>query len=263
MSLPDALVSIGYSTFRNCPNLESISLPDGVTEIGSETFYDCTGLKSATLPAELTQIGTNAFHGCANLASIDIPDKVELIEYSAVAGCSNLATVSLGKSIKILEYDCFEDCEKIAEITFPASLQEIEEGAFSGCTALMTINALATTPSELEEDAFDTKQYLRANVYVPRGTLDDYIASSWGNFANLYDTLDPSSVGLVEGGSIDIHVENGCIVVDGINGDTHIEVYNIGGQLIYQGNDTSIPVPASGVYIIRTQGETVKLTINN
>ena len=238
-------------------------MPDGVTEIGSETFYDCTGLKSATLSAELTQIGTNAFHGCTNLASIDIPDKVELIEYSAFAGCSNLATVSLGKSIKTLEYDCFEDCEKIAEITFPASLQEIEEGAFSGCTALMTINALATTPSELEEEAFDTKQYLRANVYVPRGTLDDYIASSWGNFANLYDTLDPSSVGLVEGGSIDIHVENGCIVVDGINGDTHIEVYNIGGQLIYQGNDTSIPVPASGVYIIRTQGETVKLAINN
>ena len=141
--------------------------------------------------------------------------------------------------------------------------KEIEEGAFSGCTALMTINALATTPSELEEEAFDTKQYLRANVYVPRGTLDDYIASSWGNFANLYDTLDPSSVGLMEDGSIDIHVENGCIVVDGINGDTHIEVYNIGGQLIYQGSDTSISVPASGVYIIRTQGETVKLTINN
>ena len=153
-------------------------MPDGVTEIGSETFYDCTGLKSATLSAELTQIGTNAFHGCTNLASIDIPDKVELIEYSAFAGCSNLATVSLGKSIKTLEYDCFEDCEKIAEITFPASLQEIEEGAFSGCTALMTINALATTPSELEEEAFDTKQYLRANVYVPRSGSKFTIPSS-------------------------------------------------------------------------------------
>ena len=174
-------------------------------------------------------IEENAFRDCSSLAAIAIPDKVETIEYSAFAGCSNLATVSLGRSLKILDYDVFEDCEKITEITFPASLQEIDNGTFRGCTALMTINSLGTVPSSLGDETFDTKQYLRANVYVPRGTLDDYIASSWGNFANLYDTLDPSSVGLMEDGSIDIHVENGCIVVDGINGDTHIEVYNIGG----------------------------------
>ena len=220
-------------------------------------------METATLSKELTLIEENAFRDCSSLAAIAIPDKVETIEYSAFAGCSNLATVSLGRSLKILDYDVFEDCEKITEITFPASLQEIDNGTFRGCTALMTINSLGTVPSSLGDETFDTKQYLRANVYVPRGTLDDYIASSWGNFANLYDTLDPSSVGLMEDGSIDIHVENGCIVVDGINGDTHIEVYNIGGQLIYQGSDTSISVPASGVYIIRTQGETVKLTINN
>ena len=222
VTLPDGLVSLWGYTFWNCTNLKNIALPDGVTEIGSYAFEGCTGLESATLSKELTIIEENAFHDCSNLATIAIPDKVETIMYYAFNGCSNLATVTLGNSLKTIEYGCFEDCEKIAEITFPASLQEIEEGAFGGCTALMTINVLTNVLPELEEDGFDTKQYLRANVYVPKGTLDAYIASSWGNFANLHDTLDPSAVSLVENDGIGIRVVDGNIVVEGIAGGANV-----------------------------------------
>ena len=219
-------------------------------------------METATLSKELTLIEENAFRDCSSLAAIAIPDKVETIEYSAFAGCSNLATVSLGRSLKILDYDVFEDCEKITEITFPASLQEIDNGTFRGCTALMTINSLGTVPSSLGDETFDTKQYLRANVYVPRGTLDAYIASSWGNFANLYDTLDPSSaVNLVEDGGIGINVVDGNIVVEGIADGANVEVYNAGGQLVYSGDATSIPVQGHGVYVVRTCGKVLKVVL--
>ncbi len=125
----------------------------------------------------------------------------------------------------------------------------------------MTINSLANVPPSFKEETFDTKQYLRANVYVPRGTLDAYIASLWGNFANLHDTLDPSAVNLVENDGIEIRVVDGNIVVEGIAGGAVVEVYNAGGQLVYSGDATSIPVQGHGVYIVRTCGKVLKVML--
>ncbi|HIU38549.1 MAG TPA: T9SS type A sorting domain-containing protein, partial [Candidatus Limisoma intestinavium] len=40
-----------------------------------------------------------------------------------------------------------------------------------------------------------------------------------------------------------------------------ITVYNINGQLVYSGTDTTISVPTKGIYIVRVKGQTFKVAL--
>ncbi len=58
-----------------------------VTSVGYSAFRACSGLTSITIPNSVTSIGYSAFSGCSGLTSITIPNTVTSIEYSAFSGC--------------------------------------------------------------------------------------------------------------------------------------------------------------------------------
>lgn len=69
--LAEITTTVPDSTFRNLPNLKTISLPL-VTTIGRNAFLTCSVLTSADLPSAIT-IEASAFSDCAALKTINMP----------------------------------------------------------------------------------------------------------------------------------------------------------------------------------------------
>ncbi len=59
--IPEGVVSIGYSAFRNCYNLERVSLPESLVRIESFAFHN-TRIKEIAFPDSLRYINNDAFY---------------------------------------------------------------------------------------------------------------------------------------------------------------------------------------------------------
>ncbi len=167
-----SVTSIGYSAFRGCTGLASITIPDGVTSIDSYAFYRCTGLTSVTIGNSVTSINSSTFEGCTGLTSITVSPgnkvyhsennciintkrkelilgcknsvipsdgSVTSIGSSAFRYCTGLTSVTIPDSVTSIGYSAFNDCTGLTSITIPDSVTSIDEYAFSGCTGLTSI----------------------------------------------------------------------------------------------------------------------------
>lgn len=56
------VTSIGWSAFRDCTGLNSVTIPNTVISIGNLAFYNCTNIRSLTIGAGVTSIGSIAFN---------------------------------------------------------------------------------------------------------------------------------------------------------------------------------------------------------
>jgi len=110
--IPDEVTIIGYTAFRGCEDLTSVTIPEGVTDIKSDAFFGCSSLTSVTIPSSATSIGWDAFYGCDNLNSVMIPSSVTSIGFSAFGSCTKLADV------KILNPNLFKEVVKNPDKSF-------------------------------------------------------------------------------------------------------------------------------------------------
>ena len=90
--IEDGVTSIGYSAFRDCISLTSVTIPDSMTAIGEFAFEGCTGLSNVTIPDSVTSIGRSAFNGCSGLTDVTIPENVMQINSDAFSNCENLSS---------------------------------------------------------------------------------------------------------------------------------------------------------------------------
>ena len=85
----DSVTTIGWSAFRDCNSLTSVTIPNSVTKIGIAAFRDCSSLTSVIIPNSVTTIGDGAFEGCTNLQKVHIGNSVKTIgEYAFYNGTS-------------------------------------------------------------------------------------------------------------------------------------------------------------------------------
>ena len=70
VSIPNGLITLGYSAFSGCSHLTDIILPEGVTTININTFDSCSSMTIAELPSTITSIGKDAFNRCSNMSSL-------------------------------------------------------------------------------------------------------------------------------------------------------------------------------------------------
>ena len=158
-----SVTSIGYSAFRDCSNLTSITIPASVTSIENVAFHSCSSLSSITIPEGVTSIGNYAFYDCSWLTSITIPDGVTSIGNYAFGGCSNLTSITIPEGVTSIGGWAFggtawynnlpDGVVYIGKVlyeykgTMPANTSiEVREGtvsisgaAFSGCSSLTAI----------------------------------------------------------------------------------------------------------------------------
>lgn len=103
------LTEIGYTTFRDCSNLVSITLPKSLKYIDQYAFQRCTSLESITIPNSVTSISSNAFQNCYALKSITIPSSVTALGSGAFSGCFNLTSVKVEweSPLKVSPFDFY------------------------------------------------------------------------------------------------------------------------------------------------------------
>lgn len=123
VKLPDGMQKIGSSAFARCSNLRKINLPDSITRIGFACFLYCGKLTDVELPANLENVEQETFHRCVSLNSIVIPPKVKNIAKLAFAGTA-VNSVVIPDNVKIMVSNAFYGCGGLRQISFPAHISE-------------------------------------------------------------------------------------------------------------------------------------------
>ena len=184
VKIPESVKIIDKSAFSGCTKLTSVVIPQNVTSIEFAAFADCTGLTNVSLPDGLINIGPSAFLRCISLKSVTIPKGVTNIEGGAFNGCSGLTSISVAADN--IKYDSRNNCNAIIETEsntlikgcentiIPNSVKTIRSVAFQSCSGLTSI----TIPDgviKIGNGAFSYCINL-TSVTIPNSvtTIDDY-----------------------------------------------------------------------------------------
>lgn len=179
---------IGFSCFRNCPNLENITVSDDFINAGPGSLVDTKwfenkgvgpyylgnclcGFKGDMMPQEnvlindgITSISEQAFYSAKQMAKIQLPDTIKYIGDSAFEGCILLVNLVLPQSLIEIGEKAFYGCEKLTTIEIPSSTKIIKKQAFSNTTITqITFNEGLEV---IEENAFENS--LIKNIQFPK-----------------------------------------------------------------------------------------------
>ncbi len=182
--IPNTVTSIGFSAFRSCSDLTSITIPNSVTSIGDNAFQGCTSLTSITIPDSVKKIGKYAFQDCSALTSITIPDSVTAINLSTFKGCSGLTRIMFGNSVTSIGEYAFQNCSDLTSITIPNSVTTIGKSAFQDCNELTLIKCLGIIPPDIDSETFSYDTYENATLDIPDDAYD-YFSPFWSQFNNI------------------------------------------------------------------------------
>lgn len=135
--LPDKLIKIGFSAFRDCSSLVgSLIIPEGVIKIDDYSFHRCISLNGAlVLPLTLEHIGENTFFDCKFNSELKLPEKLKYIGDGAFSSNDGLfGSIVLSENLEYLGKSAFSDCRNITgSLKIPSKIVTIADHTFSGC----------------------------------------------------------------------------------------------------------------------------------
>ena len=156
--VPDSVVEMGESAFRDCSNLENMRLSNNITIIQPFAIGGCNKLPTINIPVNCTTIAAQAFRGCTNLNNIYIPKNVTKIYGSSFESCENLTNIDISEKNEIYELDSEQNgiiyekqndeinslillapMKKQVTVKIKEGVKIIEAGTFSICTNMEKI----------------------------------------------------------------------------------------------------------------------------
>lgn len=183
ITLPNSIITLGYSPFQQCENIKEFngkyaadegrclindnaiivyanasgteySIPDGVAVIAARSFWKNENLQNVIIPNSVISIEEYAFYYCTNLKSLSIPNSVTTIGDGAFGWCLDLENITLPKGIKEISSSLFNNCENLTDVTIPDSVVTIQYSAFMNCKSLTNI-IIPDNVSEIKLQAFN------------------------------------------------------------------------------------------------------------
>ncbi len=206
--IPEGIVTIGESAFKNCTSLKRAAIPEGVTAIEDYTFYGCSKLAEVELPVSLESIGNDAFGLVSCLTSLFIPRDVETIGDGAFSG-STLSNINVDNENNFFEVKdgvlFTKGLKKLVQypggksdsnFVFPKETTEISEMAFNGTTKLTSV-VLPEKMTSISEHAFYNCGSLH-KITLPDNLKIISEAAFWSCY-NLTDINLPENVTTIGG----------------------------------------------------------------
>ncbi|MEI6754116.1 MAG: leucine-rich repeat protein [Paludibacter sp.] len=201
IALPDCLISIGDSAFKDCSNIKYISIPNNLTDFGMGAFEGCIGLTEFKLKngGSPFAIKNGAIYNSTATSLIlypvgkkdsvfTLPTTVTTIGKSALQSCKNITVINLSDSIKTISDFAFRECVNLNYIILPSKVSLIGNGAFYDCTNLKTIISKNPIPAVIGGNLTFLGTSKDIIVKVPDGSFDKYhTVFGWKDFQSITD----------------------------------------------------------------------------
>ena len=240
IALNNTLESIGLGAFQECSRLESIEFPESITSLGAQAFMACNSLVSVIIPDNIVSLGDYVFYNCSSLQNVTIGKGVKVLPAIAFANCGSLSEVEIGENVEAIGESAFSSCSSLEAITLPEKVKTIGDFAFYGCP-LIQITALPGVPPTTGKEVFSSDTYSEATLNVRQFAYNKYAAApTWKNFLNYEAGIESLFA----------------------NPEEIFSIYSISGILIQKdGSVSTLRSLEPGIYILRTNKETIKVNI--
>ena len=284
------LKEIKDRAFISCSSLKTVNLPASLERIGTEAFSDCKALAHISSPCvtpPAIEANANPFNNVDNTECLlSIPTESfrnyfisaywagfmafeEKAEIQIEVENRNERSNGGGCAIKYRKGG--KDSAQKARTVAGYAEGQTEQDGFSAVTnggSSVFVTGSETADFEIKPDAGmrieqilydgeDVTGQLSGNVYsVPAVAAYDV-----KNLTIILSSDDLSGAEEISTeSSIQVYSSGSSIIVKGSDVE-NVEVYNLSGQLVYGGTETTINVPAKGIYIVRVAGQTFKVAL--
>lgn len=141
--IPSTVEEIGWSCFKNLPNLEKITIRgnskyeivnDAIIEKATKVLISYFGKEKAKydVPSGVKYIANKAFAD-AEFESVTFPEELEIIGRLAFSKCKNLKSITLTNQVKRIENSAFGECTSLESVFAPKLISDIDSSAFYRC----------------------------------------------------------------------------------------------------------------------------------
>ena len=284
------LKEIKDRAFSYCSSLKTVNLPASLERIGTEAFSDCKALAHISSPCvtpPAIEANANPFNNVDNtecLLSIPTESFRDYFISAYWAGfmafeekaeiqieVENRNEHSNGGGCAIKYRKGGKDSAQKARTVAGYAEGQTEQDGFSAVTnggSSVFVTGSETADFEIKPDAGmkieqilydgeDVTGQLSGNVYsVPAVAAYDV-----KNLTIILSSDDLSGAEEISTeSSIQVYSSGSSIIVKGSDVE-NVAVYNLLGQLVYGGTETTINVPAKGIYIVKVAGQTFKVAL--
>ena len=285
ITIPETVTSLGTDVLYTCKKLETINyrtpidsipggfaqgcvmlrhfdIPQTVRRIGEFAFSECEKLTGVVLPAQLETLERFAFAYCPEITYMEIPETVTTLGHG-VFYQTGLTEASLPEHITVIPDGFYQCCTALTEFTTSNNVTEIETQAFYwdfGLTKFTFGEKMATIGAEAFKGdraltevislnpvppagaSFEPEVYANATLKVPDAAVEAYrAAEGWKEFSHI------TSLTGIDG-------------IDAENPEQTVEIYDMAGRKVYEGQKADINLP-KGIYMIVTPGDRKKVIL--
>ncbi len=130
VSLPNTLLEIYDTAFKNCDRLISLEIPDSVTYLPDRPFIGCTSISNIKFGKNIKKIPNECFKNSTSIKYVDL-GAAETIGAQAFMRCPNLEVIEIPDTVTTIESQAFYECLNVASIKLGTGVTNVLDRAFA------------------------------------------------------------------------------------------------------------------------------------
>ena len=276
------LKEIGDEAFKNCDRVETLNLPSSLERIGTDAFSGCKNLKHISSPCVLPptiEANADPFNGVDNMECLLSIPTSSFRDYFMSKYWAGFMAFEQKAEIQIVTDNNSNNNDFTIRyrkgnpqslLKMNSNMNAIEDESFVAVTSagssVFSTDAETVDFEILPTDGLEILQVFYGDEDVTSQLVDNVYTTPASTAADVkvlkIKMSTTSSVDdIAEDNAIKVYGMNGNIMISGNSDLVATEVYSVSGQLVYKGTDTTISVPAKGIYIVRVAGQTFKVAL--